>query len=319
MLVDVPYANNIPSVQYNYSITLGSPITTLTTDTGNKGDFSFIQRTEYFRYATLPDTLLLQSPGSENQAGYLLNYVGVAYSFTKNLNLGMAVPWLNATNISSAGTTNTPPYQTITNLGSVEGISDTSIFGLWRFMDDDVKPNPLQLSSALTFGMTVPTGKTNLKTSTGDLFYVSDQPGTGAISAILGVVFSKAWGKLSVSNDYIYTYTTKGSQGTTLGSYFQYDIAAVYPLIETMTKTNLNVTISTILEMNGLYTAADTFQGDPIGDTGGNQIFISPGLRADVGSKISLYAGAALPMSQRYFGIQSNNQFTIYSGGSLIF
>lgn len=318
-ITNTVFSKNVQQNQYNYSNTLGSPITTLNTDTGDKGDFSLTQRTQYYRNYRLPDSLLLESPYSENQLGYLLNYVGMAYSFTKNLNIGMAIPWLNATNITSAIPNGNPPSLAIINQGNVQGISDTSIYGLWRFMNDDVKPNPIKLSSALTFGLTLPTGKKNLRTNTSDLFYVTDQPGTGAVSAILGVVFSKEFGDLSVSNDYVYTYSTQGSQGITIGSYFQYDLAMVYPFIQTVTKKNTSLTFNAVLEMNGIYTAKDMLQGEPVIDTGGNQIFLSPGLRVDMGESLSLYCASSIPIAQRYFGTQSDNQFILYSGGSLIF
>lgn len=319
VLVDVVFSTNIQQNQFNYSTTLGSPITTLNTDTGNKGGFTVTQRTEYYRSYRLPDSMLLQDPAAENQLGYLLNYLGMAYSFTENLNIGMAVPWLNSTNVTSALPTDNLSSLAITNLGSIQGLSDASIYGLWRFMDADVKPNPMQLSSALTFGLSLPTGVTNRRANNGELFYVTDQPGTGAVATILGVVFSKEWGNLSINNDYIYTYSTQGSQGVTVGSYFQYDLAMVYPVLDKVTKHDLHFTLNAILEMNGIYTAADTFEGESVVDSGGNQIFISPGLRVDIGQSLSLYCGTAIPVAQHYFGTQGANQYTIYSGASLFF
>ena len=296
---------------FNYTSALESPITTLTTQTLDKGGWGFSQRTEYYRSSSLPDSLLLQSPDYESQTGYLVNYLFASYGVTDAFVFGVAEPYLNGSNIRASLPTATLPSPSAQNLGDVAGLADTSIYGLWRIFDETEKR--FAWSIALTSGSSFPTGKTNVKTHTGTVFATSDQPGTGAFAPFAGIVLSKQYDRLLLSSNVIYTKYTRGSQATTLGWEIDYNTAAVYILSQKTQAKPFSYSVNGILELNGEYTAPDTINGSKDPNSAANIINLAPGLHINWGENISTYLSVSFPISQQISGIQSRSQYNVYS------
>ena len=67
------------------------------------------------------------------------------------------------------------------NFGPADGIGDLTLFGQYRFFNQ----NHTEL--AALFGLTTPTGRTNAHTAQGEPFDAEFQPGTGAWEPLLGI------------------------------------------------------------------------------------------------------------------------------------
>lgn len=296
---------------------LESPITTLTAETLSKKGWAFSQRTEYYRNTSLTDATLLESPGAEGQAAYLINDLMVAYGVADTVTFGINFSAQNSSSIfaAQAGNDTSPP--TVMNLGKPSGLADTSLFGLWGIAEAN-KSN-FNIATSTIFGVSVPTGKTNASTNQGALFAASDQAGTGAFLAFGGVIFSTGWGELEVSSNLLYTQTTTGDQDTMLGSYFDYNLAGVYPLLKERHIKGVKFGVDGILELNGEYMAKDTISGFSDPNSGGNTVLLTPGIRLNIGKSISSYLGVGLPISQTLYGTQPKNTYTLYSGIDFIF
>lgn len=199
---------------------------------------------------------------------------------------------------------------TVTNLGNISGVGDSTIFGIWRPHQGNKGASAITM--AFLFGMNLPTGKKTARTREGELFPAANQPGTGAWVPFAGVIFSKKMGRLSLSSNFTYSQTTKGTQFTTLGSYFYYDFAATYPLYEHQGKMAYKT--EGILELTGEYLNHDKINGIKDPNTGGNSIYVNPGIRVNVGESISCFLGAGFPVVEKYYGTQVKSRYAVYSG-----
>ena len=295
----------------NFTSELGTPITTITTATLAKGSWDLSQRTEYYQLHPLSDAALLTSTNIESQKIFLYNYLLLSYGLKKDLTIGASLPYLGT--YQSRGTQNIQeaPYIAIRNLGTITGLSDTSFYGLWRIIHED---DGTKLRVSIMFGLSAPTGKTNVRMSTGELFSTTDQPGTGAWNPLVGLILSKKIGLLTISSNLFYTQTTKGSQETTLGSYFDYDIAVVYPLFQQTPDKGIIASIDAVLEINGEYRVRDKIAGISDPDSGYNSISISPGFRMNLSHNISCYIALGFPIAEVDYGTQSHSNYSAYSG-----
>ncbi len=289
---------------------LGAPIVTATADTMDKGGWSINQRTEYYRMNPLSDATLLEFSTSESEKALLINYFMMSYGLLDNLTVGANLPIQHTYNLRAATDAEDNLFPSVNNLGDISGAADSSLFGLWRIGDES--EGKLPMAMALLFGMNLPTGKTTARSRQGELFSASDQPGTGAWVPLGGLIFSKKWGDLSISSNFIYTQTTKGSQDTILGSYFDYNFAADYPLLEHKGKLNYN--LEGMLELTGEYAAKDKVDGIKDPNSGGNSIYLNPGVRMNIEEKISCYLGIGIPVSEKFNGTQVTSRYAIYTG-----
>ncbi|WED43643.1 hypothetical protein [Legionella cardiaca] len=299
----------------NYSMGLGAPIVTSTTDTLDKGSWSGNQRTEYYRFNTLSDATLLEFPLAESQKSLLINYFMLGYGLTNDFTVSVNLPVQRTYNLRAVNEIDDDDSFVVADLGNISGLSDATVFGLWRTAKGDSKRFPL--SMALLFGINMPTGKTTAKTKDGELFSASDQPGTGAWVPVGGIIFSKKWHDLTLSSNFIYTQMTKGTQDTILGSYFDYNFALDYPLFEHEGKHNYN--FEGILEIAGEYVAKDKIHSIKDPNSGGNSIYLNPGFRANIEDNISCYLSIGIPVSERLNGTQVTSKYAIYTGIDLSF
>jgi hypothetical protein len=258
----------------------------------------------------------LNNPNTENQNGSLVNYIVVTYGITNNFNVGGSLSYQKEFGFRSANLSNENPPLVVQNLGNSSGLTDSSIYGLWRITP--ATPVQTNLSSAIIAGSNIPIGKTNVLTSTGELFSAADQPGSGGFTPYVGIMFSKEWKGLMFSHNLFYAHPLKGTQFTTLGNVFDYNFAVVSDLYDGKIK-KLNYSINGVLELNGEYTSNDVFLNEKDPNSGGNIIYIAPGLRVNVRETLSFYANINIPVYQSMNGIQSLSKYNIYSGVDFVF
>jgi len=296
---------------------LESPITTLTAETLTKNGWSFSQRTEYYKTAPLSNATLLESPNFESQTALMINDLLIAYGVANDVTFGINFSLQNSNPLYASQPTDDTSSAAVTNLGRPSGFADTSFFGLWSITR--ANKHNFNIATSTMFGISAPTGKTNVKTTQGSLFAASDQPGAGAFLFFAGMIFSKSFGELEVSSNVIYTQTTAGDQDTTLGSYFDYNLAGVYPIINEGHIKKLTYGIDGVLELNGEYMAKDNISGFLDPNSGGNTVLLTPGIRLNIGKSISSYLGIGLPILQTLYGTQSKNTYILYAGVDLLF
>ena len=290
----------------------GVPITTINANIQDKGSSSFSQRTEYYQLHPLSDDSLLSNLNLESQKQYLYNFFITTYGLTNNLMLGTGMSYLNTYQTKAAIPIDEANNLGVKKLGNISGYADQTFFGIWQ-LSDKTKNNK-KLQTSILFGFSAPTGKTNVKMNTGDIFSASDQPGSGSWSPFAGIIFSRNFNRFSFSNNLIYTQATKGSQDTILSNYLNYFFAGTYELIEEKSIKGVSYSIDGILELLGEYASNNKVAGIIDPNTGYNTISLSPGIRINFAKTTSCYININLPMAEFNYGTQASSNFNIFAG-----
>ncbi|CAM3404321.1 hypothetical protein [Legionella longbeachae] len=291
----------------NYSVGIGQPIVTSTADALEKGAIGISQRVEYYPNIPLSDAVLLQHPFAENLNASIYGSLLISYGLLNNLSIGASLVYVDNISFAAAGFNETTQVESVLNLGGAYGLGDTNIFALLQFLKED----NYFISLSLISGVNSPTGKTTARDNTGTLFSASDQPGSGAWTPFAGLIISRQFNNFSLSSNLIYTQGIEGIQHTTLGSIFDYNFATV---LELYRNESLKLDIDGILELNGEYITKDNIAGTMDPNSGGNTIFLLPGIRVNTHTNYSAYLGINIPIIQNLYGTQVKNQYGITGG-----
>lgn len=289
----------------NFSTGPGSPITTSTADTSDKGTWGVSQRNEYYTYHALSDLQLVLKPTAQSQDSYFITYLMLNYGLTNNLNIGINLPYIKSTNLRAANQNEPETDTPISSLGNISGIADTNLFFLWKFLDKN------KYSLAILAGLNTPTGKTSVVDNTGKLFSAGDQPGSGSWTPFAGLIVTQKFDKLTLSSNLIYTQSTMGAQNTILGSTFNYNLAAVLSLYQSKKG---KFQLDGILEINGEYSSDSKTNDmvDPASDS--SSIFLAPGLRLNISQDVSVYLGGNLALMENYHGNAAKTNYGAIGG-----
>ena len=215
--------------------------------------------------------------------------------------------------------------------GDTEGIGDLTLFGQYRFYGQDAG-----LQASLLTGIKTPTGETGERDDQGELFEAEFQPGSGSWDPMLGLALSQAQGRWSVDGNVLYTIATEGTQHTDLGDRFHYNGAVTYRLKggdaeasheAAMTHSHHHgqshhhdhalsprgLVIDAVLELNGEWQAKQTISGETDPNSGGNVVFLSPGMRI-ASNRWSGFVTVGLPIINDLNGLQSEPTYRLFGG-----
>ncbi len=146
--------------------------------------------------------------------------------------------------------------------------------------------------SAIDLGLELPTGDTN------DDFYFENgiklpnhnplgmQTGDGSIDPILGLSATKLMGKHRLDGSMMYFFNQKGKNKFKKGDHFQYNLSYGFKL-HPMFMPNV--------ELNGKYFGKNELRGKKQNNTGGNEVFLTPGFSSNLG-KVKVFAGYSFPI-----------------------
>ena len=180
-----------------------------------------------------------------------------------------------------------------------------------------------------------PTGKTGERDDQGELFEAEFQPGSGSWDPMLGIALSRAQGRWSVDGNVLYTIATEGTQHTDLGDRFHYNGAVTYRLKggdaeaahEAMPHSHngqshhhdhaplspTGLVIDAVLELNGEWQAKQDVAGETDPNSGGNVVFLSPGVRV-ASNNWSGFVTVGLPIVNDLNGLQSEPTYRLFGG-----
>jgi len=215
--------------------------------------------------------------------------------------------------------------------GDTEGVGDLSLFGQYRFHGHDAG-----LQASLLAGIKTPTGETGERDNQGELFEAEFQPGSGSWDPMFGLALSQAQGRWSFDGNVLYTIATEGTQKTDLGDRFHYNGAVTYRLKDGDAEASHEVVmphshhhgqshhhehamsprgfvIDAVLELNGEWQAKQTISGATDPNSGGNVVFLSPGMRI-ASNRWSGFVTVGLPIINDLNGLQSEPTYRLFGG-----
>jgi hypothetical protein len=233
--------------------------------------------------------------------------VFAAYGVTDNLTLGVRLPYVQRFGVRSPN----DDGDAVNNQGNPGGFGGVSVFSQYRFFHTLDNLNHLSLVVALK----TPSGMTHVKTNQGDRFETHHQPNSGAWSPSVGFSFTRAMGKFSFDSSVLYTVATTGSQKTDLGDTFDYNVALSYAFVG-VAKSNLfvdsnNAPWTAVLELNGMWQDRQKTARliDP--NSGGNTVYISPGIRYAGGKNWNTALSIGTPIVKDMNGYQTPPDYRI--------
>jgi hypothetical protein len=202
------------------------------------------------------------------------------YGITPQFMVMGVVPYKKGRTSGEADMTVTPPALDTAMAGDASGLGDVALLGRYTFLKSET-PDSTNIMAAV-FGVKFATGSTNAKTSDGMSYLDSHlQPGTGSTDYLLGLSYSHALQRFSLSANLLGTITTEGKFGATkhqFGNALNYDVTGKYrvaPDVFTPTKPQ----VFAALGMNGEVRNREKEDGVTVPDSGGHTIYLSPGLQ----------------------------------------
>ena len=285
------------------------PITTIAAPTSLKNKWVFEMQTEFLKFDEFSDDELRKFAESDediHSVRSLLNAsLGIGYGITDNFDLSVKIPYIIRSNIKES---HHDEPEEIYRHGDAKGIGDLSIIGRYRF----VRLQNMDFESTLLFGMKVPTGTTTDKDISGERFEAEFQPGSGSWDLMGGFAFTKRFANLSLDANILYNVVTEGMQNTDLGDAFNYNVALSHHTFEKPISWDL------IVEINGIWREKQEIDGRKDNNSGGNIIFLSPGVRFSW-HQLTAFFSIGVPVIQNMNGIQNDTDIRLAVGISVAF
>lgn len=244
--------------------------------------------------------------------------VGVFFGLTDLITIGLAMPWVSRSEINEAEADD-DGFE-IEKLGTAEGLGDVTLSAQARLFQNPQTGQTI----AIIGGIELPTGSTGDKDLEGNSFEAEFQPGSGSVDLQLGGAFSQPLGRLGFDASGLYIFVNEGTQDIDLGDRFLYNASFSYRVVGApgghdapgAAPHDHGPTLDLMLELNGEWSDEEEQNGVIDPDTGGNTLYLSPGLRV-AGDGLSGFVSLGIPVSNSYNGTQSEPDWRIVSGFSL--
>ena len=187
---------------------------------------------------------------------------------------------------------------------SESGLGDLHLFAEYAFFIRDEKEKTTR--AIAIGGIDLPTGSHGNPDLPQGLWN-----GSGATNYSIGTAFSYIPARWGFYTDFIYRITTEGS-GFEFGDTLRYDLAVGYRLWPAIYETYPLPQINLFLELNGLWEQRSRdfrFNGDKVHDSGGNRIFLAPGVQYIPGRVFLIEASIQVPVVENLNGDQLKTDF----------
>jgi len=182
------------------------------------------------------------------------------------------------------------------------GLGDIELRGKYRFLKQS--PNGPWLSMAVGGGIKFATGVDDEEYN-GAPLPASFQPGSGSTDYVLSLLATKKFPSFYLHSNILYQVCTEGSQDYEFGNKFKYNLSLVRPMTRSIDLT---------LELNGSYASKDEQNDSTIDNTGGNEIFVSPGIKFFTKSKLAIEAAVSINVWRDLNGPQSAADLKVVVG-----
>ncbi len=175
------------------------------------------------------------------------------------------------------------------------GIGDMLITSRYRFFNDG------DSQWASVFGVILPTGKITNRTGSGELLGTHNQPGSGAITFQGGIAYSGHLTEgVAVDANLIYRFGTEGAKQFRSGNSLQLDVAASFAH---------HSSVIPVIELNGIFFDQDIENDEIKKNSGGDVVYLSPGINVRINKKQGVYANVSFPVYQELTGISNDEKY----------
>ncbi len=189
----------------------------------------------------------------------------------------------------------------ISSTAESPGFGDMLVTGRYRFYNDGDN----QWTSV--FGVILPTGKitnkTDINKGTGkdEIIGTHNQPGSGAIIFQGGLAYSGHLTEgVAIDADAIYRFGTQGAKQFRTGNSWQFDVAASFAH---------HSSIVPVIELNGIFFEQDIENDEIKTNSGGDVVYLSPGINFNINDKQGVYLNVSYPIYQELTGISNDEKY----------
>jgi len=318
------------------------PIVTIPGTTLEKGHSSAAIVFEYVGFNALSDAQLAVSGHPHSLDAIFAPSLFYSYGITDDLTLTLRAPFVRRTNIREGHVHGGVPE--IHELGDSAGFGDLSVLAQYRLLNS----RATRTEVSLLLGLQLPTGDTNVLAEGGEPFEAEFQPGSGAWNGLFGVAMTKRFGLWSFDANVLYVLSTEGTQETDLGDRFQYNVAISYrlpglfgpsgalpePMYHGGPKGHSHKhshnhaheeavaprgpALDLVLELNGEWHARQEIAGVKDPNSGGNVVYLSPGLRLSY-ERWSGFVSVGVPIVNDLNGVQAEPDWRLLTGMAINF
>lgn len=251
----------------------------------------------------------------------LVPSIGAAYGITDDLSIGLSLPYVRRAGIRETEHGHAPggaAINTVVDRGDSAGLGDLTALAKYRFTHDQQRGR----HAALLFGAKLPTGDTRRTARDGERFETSEQPGSGSVDPLLGFALSRGFGRVSLDASLVYTFATKGAQDTRLGSRASYNVGVSYRIAGedephdhgSAAAAHAHYAWDAVLELNGQWESKQRVRGVADPYSGGNVVYLSPGVRWASTRGWAAVFSIGLPISQNIRLGHAQNDYRVIAG-----
>ena len=306
------------------------PIITTPATTLRKGHFFVDFRLENLKFDRYSDGELRDFASQGGQEVHSVDsrwstILTGAYGVTNDFSIGLRLPYVSFEQVKEGHIHVHEDGDRDIELhrhGDSADFGDLTLFGQYRLLHRHSK----ELEVSALFGLKTPTGRTSERPRHGPRFEVENQPGSGSWDPMAGLAVTKRWGKLSLDSNILYMFTTHGSQRTVLGDTFLYNFATSYRIGEIRhvhhhmvgdqmhDEEHTRLAWDLVAELNGEWHDKNEIRDRDDDNSGGNQLYFSPGVRATIADRYSPFFSAGIPILQDMNGKEQESDYRFVVG-----
>lgn len=197
---------------------------------------------------------------------------------------------------------------------SNDGVGDAFVLVKHELLAADFVAGNRRL--AVFAGATFPTGETD---EGGASLPPPLRLGAGVVNFSGQMVYSYVNNRVGAHTALAYTAAAGSEAGVRAGDRFGYDLALGFRVFPAVYETLRDVTLAAYLEFNGTVEQRATQGGDPLRDTGGHTLFLSPGLQLIPLPNWALEASFQYPIVRELGGVQLGPDWTFSIGARAVF
>jgi len=221
--------------------------------------------------------------------------LAIRYGLIDNLELKLKVPYVDLDLTRS-------PSTPIEN----SGLGDIILHTRYQFLSQK-RGDKFFMFGGL--GIKMPTGETDATTN-GIQDPSTMLTGSGSWDPSIDMGITKALGKFKLNSYLSYTFTTEGDNDYEWGDTLLADVSAVY---------DFNKYLDFELELNSIWKEKDQKNGLDQNNTGGNQIYITPGIHFKFLKKSHFALGVPITIHRDLHGRQLSDDYRIVAKLAFVF
>jgi hypothetical protein len=288
--------------------TSGGGSSTISGETLKPGQFSLDLRFDYTEFEHVSraeaERRAIESGGFDALRRSFVYTGTLSYGILDDLQVSATIGYYHGEGFIDAEPSEDEPGEAESGIADPEALTDLFLNVKYRLLRG--RPGNL----AIVGGVKFPTGRDDVRLNNGESLEPSSQPGTGAYDCQFGLAYSRfLTSHLTMDASGLYTLRTR-HDGFKVGDRFDAGLALAYRLTESIRSFPQ---WSVFGEANYIWLGKDDAGGEEgiNNNSGGNTLYLTPGMRVRFNESASLTVAPSFPVWQDLNGDQIESQFKL--------